>query len=133
VLENSCQSISEIFDGLKKIVKQEKKITFLTKKLDTTKNQISDIESGKRDTNTGDGIQKLQEYIIDLQCRSMKNNLIFTNIIEDLKMLRPNCGNLFLKCWESNIISSLVTFIALGRGHTVDLVQLWHDSYTTLT
>ena len=48
----------------------------------------------------------------------MKNNLIFTNIIEDLKMLRPNCGNLFLKCWESNIISSLVTFIAMGRGHS---------------
>ena len=60
MLENSGQSISEIFDGLKKIVKQGKKITFLTKKLDTTKNQISDIESGKRDTNTGDGIQKLQ-------------------------------------------------------------------------
>jgi len=34
-------------------------------------------------TNTGDGIQKLQESIIDLQCRCMKNKIIFTNIIED--------------------------------------------------
>jgi hypothetical protein len=47
--------------------------------------RVDKIKSGNTSISqipTNNEIRELQESVIDLQCRSMKNNLIFTNLAE---------------------------------------------------
>ena len=46
---------------------------------DELKKQIADTKSQHSDQ---DEVLNLQNTVLDLQCRSMKNNLIFTNLLE---------------------------------------------------
>ena len=68
---------------LNKYHDRPKKKSVLMNRLDTAEKHVMEIESAETKLNADKEIDKLQESIIDLQCRSMKNNLIFTNLHED--------------------------------------------------
>ena len=83
--ENSCQGVSNLFDqadsqikhNTRNIIHQDTRI----KKLVT--------ESGQIKTLTAD-IHDLKSKVLDLQCRSMKNNLVFTCLYQSQS---ENCEN----------------------------------------
>lgn len=100
-VETSCQVLSDMFDDVKNksdkrddlinkhteqfvkhsqdISKQSDQIKIISTNFDELKKQIADTKSQHSDQ---DEVRKLQNTVLDLQCRSMKNNLIFTNLFE---------------------------------------------------
>lgn len=78
-IESSIEGISNVFDEVNKCSKECKnKIDNISQKfirLETeTKSEICKIKA------ENEHVQKLKSTILDLQCRSMKNNLIFTGL-----------------------------------------------------
>ena len=100
-VEISCQVLSDMFDDVKNksdkrddlinkhteqfvkhsqdISKQSDQIKKMSTNFDELKKQIVDTKSQHSDQ---DEVRKLQNTVLDLQCRSMKNNLIFINLFE---------------------------------------------------
>lgn len=61
------------------ISKQSDQINKMSTNIDELKKQLADTKSQHSDQ---DEVRNLQNTVLDLQCRSMKNNLIFTNLLE---------------------------------------------------
>ena len=108
--ESSCQGVSNLFDNADKqiktntrnIIHQDQRLRKLeenpnesnadrsqSEKMECLHQRIRVLESKIKSGNTSisqiptnNEIRELQESVIDLQCRSMKNNLIFTNLAE---------------------------------------------------
>jgi hypothetical protein len=105
--ESSCQAISNLFDNADKQIKTNTRNIIhhdqRLKKLEENPNESNadrsqsekmeclhrvleyKIKSGNTSISqipTNNEIRELQESVTDLQCRSMKNNLIFTNLAE---------------------------------------------------
>lgn len=100
-VETSCQVLSDMFDEVKNkgdkrddrinkhaeqfakhsqdISKQSDQIKKMSTNIDELKKQLADTKSQHSDQ---DEVRNLQNIVLDLQCRSMKNNLIFTNLLE---------------------------------------------------
>lgn len=108
--ESSCQGVSNLFDKLdrqiklnaRNIILQDARIKTLENGAKTSRHQVSNVNTEnlseritnlERQKNMGnydasgsnpETINRLKESVIDLQCRSMKNNLIFTNLEEQV-------------------------------------------------
>lgn len=98
--ESSCEGVSNLFDQLKnQIQTNSRNITHQNGKIKENESQaqidnenlakrISAIEKQARYVNKAgvdanhETLRKIEETILDLQFRSMKNNLIFTNLVE---------------------------------------------------
>ena len=78
-IESNIKGISNVFDEVNKCSKECKnKIDNISQKIilfeNETKSEICQIKA------ENEHVQKLESTILDLQCRSMKNNLIFTGL-----------------------------------------------------
>lgn len=101
ICEESCQGVSNLFDNLeqqvkinaRKITKSEQKLDHIAtseinkmrENMESLVARIRELEAQMKPDrcNTNNTtIRRLQESVEDLQCRSMKNNLIFTNLNE---------------------------------------------------
>ncbi|CAG2223346.1 unnamed protein product [Mytilus edulis] len=84
-LETSVQAMSDMYDQCKteyktssnQISALNKKVDYLEKKLEQSQKNI--CQSSTKQVQD-DEIIELKDKILDLQCRSMKNNLIFTGL-----------------------------------------------------
>lgn len=99
-VENSVQGVGNLFDNLKsdcdknksEIIKVGKQFGSLKPYCDKNKSEIAKVsdqlealanqESSNNQCNCRGHMENLQNSILDLQCRSMKNNLIFTGLYE---------------------------------------------------
>ena len=99
-VENSVQGVGNLFDNLKSDCDKNKtEVTKVGKKFDSlkpycekNKSEIAKVsdqlealanqESSNNQCNCQGHMKTLQNSILDLQCRSMKNNLIFTGLYE---------------------------------------------------
>lgn len=80
-LEKSVQSMSDIFDDVKcKAEKNQRDVTSL--RSDVGKHFASKVEVSKQQSCAQEDRDELRDAIEDLQCRSMKNNLVFTGLRE---------------------------------------------------
>ena len=95
--ENSCQGVSNLFDqadsqikhNTRNIIHQDTRIKKLEEK-PVVQPVIQPVtESGQIKTLTAD-IHDLKSKVLDLQCRSMKNNLVFTGLYQSQS---ENCEN----------------------------------------
>jgi hypothetical protein len=95
--ENSCQGVSNLFDqadsqikqNTRNIIHQDTRIKMLEEKPAVQPVIQLVTESGQIKTLTAD-IHDLQSKVLDLQCRSMKNNLVFTGLCQSQL---ENCEN----------------------------------------
>jgi len=46
----------------------------------------------------GEHLRKLESTVLDLQCKSMKNNLVFTGLA--YSKMKTNSGVLYMKMWD---------------------------------
>jgi DNA repair ATPase RecN len=99
-VENSVQGVGNLFDNLKsdcdknksEITKVWKKFDILKSYCEKNKSEIAKVsdqlkafanqESSNSQCNWQGHMKTLQNSILDLQCRSMKKNLIFTGLYE---------------------------------------------------
>jgi septal ring factor EnvC (AmiA/AmiB activator) len=107
---SSCQGISNLFDNADKQIKtntrniihqdqrlkkleenpnesnadrsQSEKMECLHQRIRVLESKIKSGNTSKSQIPTNNEIRDLQESVIDLQCRFMKNNLILTNLAE---------------------------------------------------
>ncbi|CAG2245019.1 unnamed protein product [Mytilus edulis] len=90
-LENNIQGVGNLFDNLKSQCDKNKSLNDKnSSEIDKTKTSInkvskdiSEIKSQGRtstECNCQDELANLKERVLDLSCRSMKNNLIFTGL-----------------------------------------------------
>ncbi|XP_063436930.1 uncharacterized protein LOC134718363 [Mytilus trossulus] len=90
-LENNIQGVGNLFDNLKSQCDKNKSLNDKnSSEVDKTKSSInkvskdiSEIKSQGRtstECNCQDELENLKERVLDLSCRSMKNNLIFTGL-----------------------------------------------------
>ncbi|VDI47084.1 Hypothetical predicted protein [Mytilus galloprovincialis] len=78
-MESNIEGISNVFDEVNNINKEYKaKIQNLSSKFNQLENSTKS-EIGKLRVEN-EKVQKLESNILDLQCRSMKNNLIFSGL-----------------------------------------------------
>lgn len=80
-MESSLQGTGNLFDEVKQ------KTDMLSINVDEVKAKQVDLDDARKTTNrTVKSIQdenaSLQEKLLDMQCRSMKNNLVFTGLLE---------------------------------------------------
>lgn len=80
-MESSLQGTGNLFDEVKQ------KTDMLSINVDEVKVKQVDLDEARKTTNrTVKSIQdenaSLQEKLLDMQCRSMKNNLVFTGLLE---------------------------------------------------
>ena len=77
ILETNIQGVSNLFDNLKTDSKKNREdISRIIERLGSTEND------NLQPCNCEQSIQSLQDTVLDLKCRSMKNNLIFTGLHE---------------------------------------------------
>ena len=91
-LEGNIQGVSNLFDNLKVECKTNKdQITKVSKICDKNQNDIKKVSTklelvqaniSTQSCNCEEDIESLKSTVLDLQCRSMKNNLIFTGLHE---------------------------------------------------
>ena len=84
-LENSAAAISGMFDETKKACDdQSKKMNSMRKEVATIKALCTDLDDDRQTSNenTTTELAELKDKILDLQYRSMKNNLVFSGIEE---------------------------------------------------
>ena len=96
--ENSCQGVSNLFDqadsqikhNTRNIIHQDTRIKKLEEK-PVVQPVIQPVtESGQIKTPITADIHDLKSKVLDLQCRSMKNNLVFTGLYQSQS---ENCEN----------------------------------------
>ena len=91
-LEGNIQGVSNLLDNLKVECKKNKdQITTVSKICDKNQNDIKKVSTklesvqaniSTNSCNCEEDIESLKSTVFDLQCRSMKNNLIFTGLQE---------------------------------------------------
>lgn len=81
VLENSCPATSDLFDDVtKRCIHNSRSVNELDKDNISICTHIRSLEDELKDFRQER--DEMRETIIDLRCRSMKNNLIFTGLGE---------------------------------------------------
>ena len=49
----------------------------------------------------GEHLRKLESTVLDLQCKSMKNNIVFTGLAySKMRTVKTNSGVLYMKMWD---------------------------------
>ena len=87
--ENSCQGVSNLFDQADSQIKHDTRMKKLEEK-PVVQPVIQPVtELGQIKTLIAD-IHDLKSKVLDLQCRSMKNNLVFTGLYQSQS---ENCEN----------------------------------------
>lgn len=78
-METNIQGLSNVFDDIKeKCHKHTEEVGNLNDRISRLEKELRDIPA--RNANTPPDIKYLRDTVLDLQCRSMKNNLIFTGL-----------------------------------------------------
>ncbi|CAC5380625.1 unnamed protein product [Mytilus coruscus] len=105
-LETNVQGIGNLFDDVKarcdrnKIVTEEN-----SKELEQAKacinklfKNLSELSDQRQECNCQTGLENMKEKVLDLQCRSMKNNLVFTGLYN----VRDENTEKLLRCFLNN-------------------------------
>jgi hypothetical protein len=76
--ENSCQGVSNLFDQADSQIKHDTRMKKLEEKpvVQPVIQPVTEIKTLIAD------IHDLKSKVLDLQCRSMKNNLVFTGLYQ---------------------------------------------------
>ena len=117
-LESSTKGLSNIFDKVKQSCdKNTSSITGMNKEIRNIKDLvINNKESIDQNiTLLSDGQDKLKETILDLQCRSMKNNLVFLGIPEKEDREAENCEETVIDFLNKEM--QIVKHIDFGNVH----------------
>jgi len=79
-LEGNIQGVGNLFDNLKS--ESDKNRVDIKKFASKLHNDIQDVKNEAAQCNCKEFVTDLNETVLDLKCRSMKNNLIFTGLHE---------------------------------------------------
>lgn len=117
--ENSCQGLSNIFDAAEKQIKNNTRTLIhqdiRIKKLEETPilqpvvQPVTECETIKTLRNQ---LSELQDKVVDLQCRSMKNNLVFSGLFH---IPNENCEHYLRNFIRQEL--GIEHFIEFGNVH----------------
>jgi hypothetical protein len=97
VLENSCQTMSDLFDDAKKrCIDNSRSVNELDKENISICTHMRPLEDELNEFRQER--DEMRETIIDLRCRSMKNNLVFTGLTESQHENTAATLRDFLRC-----------------------------------
>ena len=85
-LEGNIQGVSNLFDNLKVECKKV-----------STKLELVQANISTKSCSCEEDIESLKSTVLDLQCRSMKNNLIFTGLHEVMFIYHQNTHHTLLR------------------------------------